>query len=198
MKSYWEESEYLIDPVDLYGDKDRLYGQKASCSIGFLPPEQSCVFGVSPHTGMYVRGDKLADIGKSLLAGNSIRATSRLTKTSKCTVRKLYKILLAMRSKSGKDDILCPCGQPITHQGWCVYRYKNSPKRQKFMKNWHKKKKQPPSSFYETMKGAIGILEEQKEWHKKQIDRIDSAINTIKEDEFETLRIGGEMPREGG
>ncbi len=124
-------SKCEIDKEDLFGSdrKDRSY------SIGFLPPELSTAFG------MYMRGDTLSNIGKTLLAGNGIRATARITGTSKCTVTKLYRILIATLYKSGGEDILCKCGQPIIHRGFCKYTYTKSPKRQAFMKKWHEKQK---------------------------------------------------------
>jgi len=87
---------------------------------------------------MYMKGDQLANIGKSLLGGNSIRHTAKLIGASKNTVKKFFHIFSAILQTSGKGELLCKCGKPIIdHKGWCVYRYKKSPKRQAFMKRWH-------------------------------------------------------------
>ena len=87
--------------------------------------------------GMYARGNKLENIRNSLLSGNGIRKTARILGVSKCTVGKCLKLLLASRRDAGAGDIMCRCGQASTHQGWCWYRFKESPKRQQFMKRWH-------------------------------------------------------------
>lgn len=125
------EGKGEIDKSDLYGS-DKRYDSGPSYSV-YYRPEWSTAFG------MYVRGDILEQIGKTLMAGNSIRKTAKMVGVSKNTVKKFYKILIAIRFKSGQEDILCPCGDYVGHQGWCKHRYSQSPARQKFMVEWHKK-----------------------------------------------------------
>lgn len=126
-----ESIEYGIDKVELYGS-DKIYCSGPSMSI-YYRPEWSTAFG------MYMRGDTLERIGKALMDGNGIRKTAKIVGVSKNTVKKFYRILLAIRFKAGMGDILCPCGDHIGHQGWCTYRYSQSPERQKFMRDWNRK-----------------------------------------------------------
>lgn len=38
-----------------------------------------------------------------------------------------------------KEEVRCPCGGDARHQGWCRWRYQQSPRRQEFMERWHSK-----------------------------------------------------------
>lgn len=83
---------------------------------------------------MFLKGGLLGKIGRSLLSGNGIRKTSRLTGASKSTVAKLHRILCALRVMSGEGDILCKCGKSVLHRGWCSERLKSSPARVRFLR----------------------------------------------------------------
>lgn len=65
--------------------------------------------------------------------GKTARTAARLCGVADATARTAYR---TMRRILGVA--LCPCGQPSTHQGWCRVRYRQSEKRQAFMKNWHR------------------------------------------------------------
>lgn len=109
----------------------------------------STYFGEHGCGSMYGKSGQLVEIGSALLSGMGIRATARKVGCSKNTVGKLYKILLAERSRRGMGDILCPCGLPSIHQGWCTERFRRSPQRQAFMKEWHRERATPLPGSYE-------------------------------------------------
>jgi hypothetical protein len=68
-----------------------------------------------------------------MLSGVSIREAARRIPVTRGTARKYYHLLVEIR----KEQPICSCGQPAIHRGWCFHRYKNSLKRQLFMKKWH-------------------------------------------------------------
>lgn len=83
--------------------------------------------------------DEKAKIVKQILLGGiSIRWTVRLTGVSKQTVRRIERQLRLEGEKR-----VCPCGLDAKHQGWCSFRFRQSPARQSFMKRWraHGRKK---------------------------------------------------------
>lgn len=66
--------------------------------------------------------------------GFGLRETARILKMNKNTTMRYYFMLVT----EGKS-FLCQCGKPVTHRGWCKYRFQRSQKRQEFMNRWHAK-----------------------------------------------------------
>lgn len=62
--------------------------------------------------------------------GYSLRQVIRIVGITNATASKYRKLAHLPQ---------CKCGQNIKHQGWCWWRYQQSPKRQEFMKRWHSK-----------------------------------------------------------
>lgn len=81
----------------------------------------------------YPRGGKLRNIYDALVAGGGIRAVARTLNVHKTTVGKVRRQIV---KQSG--EILCACGLPTTHQGWCRVRFAASPKRQAVMRKLHR------------------------------------------------------------
>lgn len=46
-------------------------------------------------------------------------------------------IVTAAKYRRSARPSLCRCGRDSKHQGWCWWRYQQSPKRQEFMRQWH-------------------------------------------------------------
>lgn len=85
--------------------------------------------------GLYPRGGKLHKISCLLQTGISNREVARQTGASTITIAKVRAELEKLTG-----PILCPCGTHSIHQGWCSWRFKQSPKRQAVMKRLHAKK----------------------------------------------------------
>ncbi len=85
--------------------------------------------------GMYSKGGNLEIAKRMVLEGNCNRDVRRATGMHMQTVAKLRRII---ESEQG-SPIMCACGSPATHRGWCSVRYAKSPKRQKFIGQWGKK-----------------------------------------------------------
>ena len=78
---------------------------------------------------VYHRSGKFDAVKLLVIEGKSNRAIQRELGISKHTVAR-YRFFIEAEFGIGR----CPCGLPATHQGWCSYRYDNSPKRQAVMK----------------------------------------------------------------
>ncbi len=65
-------------------------------------------------------------------AGATTREIKAATGAHTVTVMRHQRLL-------GLTEILCGCGLPIKHRGWCPERYARSVKRQAFMARWHGK-----------------------------------------------------------
>lgn len=80
-----------------------------------------------------ITNEQIGRMKEAFAAGYSIRATARLTGLDRKTVSRYF---------PRGDGLLCVCGQPIEHEGWCRSRYEqNQPQRaddarQEFMKFW--------------------------------------------------------------
>jgi transposase-like protein len=86
--------------------------------------------------GNYLPSTIRDDVRELLLDGGEVRRIARIMKISKNSVRRIKKELV-----SAGADLRCPCGRSANHNGWCVERYRRSPARQEFMKNWNNRKK---------------------------------------------------------
>ncbi len=64
-------------------------------------------------------------------AGLSHRESVRVCGVSSATIHRAYK-----RLREVLGVILCPCGKPASHRGWCHHRYLRSLKRQEFIREW--------------------------------------------------------------
>ena len=74
--------------------------------------------------------DKAISLFKS---GEGIRSTARIAGMSKITASKIFHKI------NNLIELRCKCGQSIkNHRGWCSYRFKQSKKRQDFIKSWNK------------------------------------------------------------
>jgi len=78
----------------------------------------------------YGNSGKLSLAVELFKMGWSIRRVCAVTELSKTTANKIQRRM---------PKILCVCGKPVTHRGWCSYRYAQSELRQEFMRKWHKK-----------------------------------------------------------
>lgn len=73
-----------------------------------------------------MRSRRLPAAIKSLLAGNTIKETARITDINMRTARKLFRLF--------KDYIAhCGCGRLVTHSGWCAYRLEQADKPKNFV-----------------------------------------------------------------
>src|SRR5580692_5371154 len=79
---------------------------------------------------------KIDDIKRLLRQGFGTRHVAFAVGCNKNTVAGYRRKMLTCR-----NNLKCPCGQPIGHVAWCSWRYKNSPRRQEFIKQWHNKTK---------------------------------------------------------
>lgn len=79
--------------------------------------------------GNYINEAKRRQIEAGLDEGLSICAVSRLSGCCVATVRRYIRLRGGKRGK-------CGCGDDPSHQGWCWYRYKQSPERQAFIATW--------------------------------------------------------------
>lgn len=90
----------------------------------------------------YLKDEKAELMCELLLMGLSIRETARIARISKQTVmiaaREINEYLIA----DGFEPLKCGCGkETLKHKGWCKDRFERHPKRQKFMKEWQKKRR---------------------------------------------------------
>jgi len=88
---------------------------------------------------MYAKSGQLQRLCTALVRGKSIRAAAREAGCSRVTARKLHRILLADFASPGQVAFRCACGKPSTHRGFCSARFRESPRRQAFMRRWHTK-----------------------------------------------------------
>lgn len=79
---------------------------------------------------MHGRSGQLDRMARMVMSGVSLRAVTRACGCGKPTIQRLHRILETERLRAGLDRILCACGRPSTHRGWCSIRLKQSPKRQ--------------------------------------------------------------------
>mgnify|MGYP001565301288 CR=1 FL=1 len=75
--------------------------------------------------------EQVARLKNLILQGNSLRQLAGLTKHSKNTICHYRNKLLS------ENNVFCRCGLPITHQGWCKFRFEKSAIRQNIIKNFH-------------------------------------------------------------
>ena len=85
----------------------------------------------------YDKNGQLERILALMDAGKGNREISRITGASTNTIRKYRGAF--------EKNVLCRCGLPATHQGWCWVRYNKSAKRQEFIRKWCRKKTQSSS-----------------------------------------------------
>lgn len=92
----------------------------------------------------YLKSGKVREIFLAILDGKGIRETARDMAVSSNTVLR-YADTLRWLTRHGYDEFSIPesclCGQMWGHRGWCSYRYAKSVRRQKFMKEWHQKRR---------------------------------------------------------
>jgi hypothetical protein len=76
--------------------------------------------------------DKREALEALLLSGGSIRMARRKLGVSINTARRYGKMVF-------REGIYCPCGQNVTHRGFCPFRFMSDgyEERRKFMKQWH-------------------------------------------------------------
>lgn len=80
----------------------------------------------------FPRNGKLHKIVLLLYQGCCDREIRRQTGSHSTTVAKIR----AIQEKFIGEPILCPCGRPANHRGWCRERLKRSPKRRAFLGAW--------------------------------------------------------------
>lgn len=90
------------------------------CGTRREPPELQ----IQPR-GIY-KPERFEAATELLKQGYGIRATARTLRCSQQTIRKYKKIALPA------TVILCPCGKPAGHNGWCQWRVSLSPARQQY------------------------------------------------------------------
>ena len=66
--------------------------------------------------------ERKQEVIDSFHKGNGLKRTARLCNVNRDTVKLIYRNL---KEATGKD-IICPCGRPVTHQGWCAHRYESA------------------------------------------------------------------------
>lgn len=74
--------------------------------------------------------EKFDRIKAAILEGMTLRQVERATGVSKLTVAKYREIIVAMVPGG---VIFCKCGKASGHNGWCSYRFEESPARRRFM-----------------------------------------------------------------
>jgi predicted Zn-ribbon and HTH transcriptional regulator len=72
---------------------------------------------------------KQVALEKCFREGRSVRQAERLVGVSRGAVQAHYRTF--------GERPLCRCGESSGHRGWCKYRFEESPKRQRFMQEWH-------------------------------------------------------------
>lgn len=77
----------------------------------------------------------------SLLHGFSLRQIAHECEVHKETVRRYRR---DYEAKHGA--IMCFCGKPATHRGWCWVRFNRSKKRQAVMQSLHRRQRATPSA----------------------------------------------------
>jgi hypothetical protein len=73
--------------------------------------------------------------------GATIREVCYIEGISRQTAQEYRASTLSVQEEDGLPPILCPCGRPTGHKGWCSFRLQYSPKRQALLNRWHGKKK---------------------------------------------------------
>lgn len=86
---------------------------------------------LSTPAGMYDRGGILSRVEALLKTGISNRAVCRQLGLHRDTVGKYRRHL-----EAASGVILCACGLPSKHRGWCSHRFSQSVARQDFIKGW--------------------------------------------------------------
>jgi transposase-like protein len=76
--------------------------------------------------------EKYEEAVRLFRAGRSVRSVAHALGIHHMTA-------LRYRNAGVKEDVRCECGESAKHQGWCWWRYQQSPKRQEFMQRWHSK-----------------------------------------------------------
>ena len=117
-----------IDDQNQRLDKVELYGQQKRFRIFYRDGgyHASVVFGNGGRGnrkgGMYLKINNLAAVIKSLMAGNGVRKTVRLTGVSNMTVTKAKNKILPIIKSYLKEFPKCKCGKEIGHKGACILR----------------------------------------------------------------------------
>jgi hypothetical protein len=70
-------------------------------------------------------------VRESLMAGGSIRRVAATHGVSPGTVKR-YRSMIATQL----CEVICACGAPAGHRGWCAAGFEKSPQRQAFMSRW--------------------------------------------------------------
>ncbi len=90
-------------------------------------------FSIGGQT-FYGQKGKLRKLGEALNAGMPIREAARIAGCGRNTAKKFYYALVYERQCRDFGPILCPCGKPSIHQGWCWVRLDRHPARKNFLK----------------------------------------------------------------
>lgn len=86
---------------------------------------------------LHPRKGKLLTIVRLLLDGISHREIARRCGAHSTTIARARDFLETFVGES----ILCPCGKPSNHQGWCSVRFKQSVKRPEFIRSWSERQR---------------------------------------------------------
>lgn len=79
--------------------------------------------------GMYGKGGRIYKMAQLIMEGRSMRAIRREVGGSTNTIVKLRRVIEILRG----DQVLCACGQPARHQGFCEWRIAQSESRQRYL-----------------------------------------------------------------
>lgn len=102
------------------------------CSVSFLGTRVSKSSIVGEYPDMVRKVAKLDEAIPLFRSGCSTREVMKRIGVSNGTANKFRRIAL-------KDfNARCKCGEQAGHRGWCYWRFQHSPKRQEFMKQWHR------------------------------------------------------------
>ena len=122
----------------------------------------------------FLKPEKVKQVVDHVEKGESIRKTSRETGVAKNTVKSIQRIVVAEKINLGEPILLCKCGQPAGHKGWCSHRLAESPKRQKFlMKQWGK------LTFDDIAKKQFDSLEQKRNEIEIEIKKLMAEITRI-------------------
>lgn len=96
------------------------------------------IAGMKTGEGNHISPLERARAVDLFLGGESVRGVMAKVKIANETARRIQRRILAAIA-AGEISVSCPCGGPLGHRGWCSWRYKRSPGRQAFMREWHSK-----------------------------------------------------------
>lgn len=126
--------------------------------------------------GNFLPPGKVIEIQEHIEKGKSIRETMEETGVAKQTIMKIRKAVVEMADEKG-TPILCECGKPAGHNGWCKERLAKKPARKEFLEGQsgkfkptsEKPVKTSTETFWDRVDEELGITND-------KIEKLESKI----------------------